>query len=68
MIVVIPQLITGFISTKTEIPSDYAAPHVRAPRVRPRTGITHHLTKLPSGRTGRDPQEAGPVRAIVLSG
>jgi hypothetical protein len=56
MIVEIPQPITGFISTKSEITSDYAAPLLKAPRTSPRTGITHHLSKLPTGHKWRDPR------------
>ena len=44
MIMVIPQLICCFISTKSEILSDYAAPRARAPRASPRTApmVTMH--------------------------
>jgi hypothetical protein len=40
MIVEIPQLITGFISTKSEILYDHAAPRGRGPRPGPRTALT----------------------------
>jgi hypothetical protein len=48
MIVEIPQLISCFISTKSEILLDHAAPWARAPRVGPRTAhtvTTHHLNQ-----------------------
>jgi hypothetical protein len=46
MIMEIPQLICCFISMKTEIPVDQAAPGARAPHAGPRTALmvtTHHL-------------------------
>jgi hypothetical protein len=46
MITEILQPISCFISTKSEIPLDHAAPRARALRVGPRTALTattHHL-------------------------
>jgi hypothetical protein len=46
---------------KSEILVDQAAACALAPRISQRTGITHHLSKRPSGRTWRDPLvSAGP--------
>jgi hypothetical protein len=59
MITEIPQPITCFISTKSEILSDYAAPCARVPRASLRTGLTvttHHL-----GWQGRGYSRAGPA-------
>jgi hypothetical protein len=47
MIVEIPQLITCFFSTKSEILRDHAAPPARAPRAglrKAHTVTTHHLS------------------------
>jgi hypothetical protein len=54
---------------KSEILVDQAAACALAPRISPRTGITHHLSGLPSGRTWRGPLvPAAQARAIVPSG
>jgi hypothetical protein len=37
-----PQPITCFISAKSEIPRDHAAPMAQTRRASPRTALTHH--------------------------
>ena len=59
MITEIPQRITCRFSTKSEIPSDHAAPGAREPRASPRmplTVTTHHLSHGDTAETwGRQP-------------